>query len=459
MKTIRLFATLLATLAMVACGDKEPIENPDNQGGAPDGALMPPSGVAVVEGTLTTTSVTINWEAVQGAVGYQYVLQKGAMRVKSEQTTATEVTFNDLEKQTDYRFYLYAVAADAQNNSPASQILSFRTLSKEPSASGLPVPNYIVDRNGKGDYTTVSAALAAVPSKFDGNFIIHIKEGTYTEKISVMSDNIILVGDGADKTVLSWDGYQGNGESVYSTLYIRGKNIIVMDMTIENTHKNNTGSGDQAQAVHVHYGDKVAFYDCDITGYQDTFWGRSNESRVYVKNCYVEGNVDFIYGASAMLFENCRINVNRDKAAITAPSTAATAAYGIVFNECDVTADEVGFNGTKISSIYLGRAWHYASKSVWINCKMPATLDPTGWMKNMSDDVDDTKKIFAEWGCTYADSGDADLSKRLYGGRALTDEEKATYTTAQIFAATANPAAGFKEDWLPEEQKPEISLE
>ena len=75
MKLVRLFVTLLAALAMVACGEKEPVVNPDNQGGAPDGALVPPSGVAIVEGTLSTTSVTIKWEAVQGAVGYKYVLQ------------------------------------------------------------------------------------------------------------------------------------------------------------------------------------------------------------------------------------------------------------------------------------------------------------------------------------------------------------------------------------------------
>lgn len=458
MKPAKLFSTLIALLALVACGDKEPVEEPNN-GAEPGAALVRPTDVAVVEGSLTTTTVTISWTAVSGAVAYEYKLQKSGRTIKNEVVETNSVTFTDLERQSDYRFFVYAVGAEGVGTSASSDILEFRTLTNDPSASGLPVPNLVVDKNGKGDYTTVSAALSAVPSKFDDNFIIYIKEGTYTEKISVVSDNIILVGDGIDKTVLSWDGYQGGGESVYSTLYIKGENIVVMDMTIENTHKNNTGSGDQAQAVHVHYGDKVAFYDCDITGYQDTFWGRSNESRVYVKNCYVEGNVDFIYGASAMLFEECHINVNRNKAAITAPSTAATASYGIVFNQCNITTDEVGFDGNKITSIYLGRAWHYASKCVWINCNMPATLDPTGWMKNMSEDVDDTKKIFAEWGCTYPSASLADLSKRQFGGRELTDEEKATYTTAQIFAAKANPAAGFKEDWLPEEQKPEISLE
>lgn len=441
MKTIRLFATLLATLAMVACGDKEPVDGPNNPSGGGT-KLSAPTGLAVVEGTLTTTAATIEWGAVEGAVGYKYVLQKGAMQIKNEQVVATSVSFGDLEKATDYRFYLYAVAADAQNNSPASQILSFRTLSKEPSASGLPVPNLVVDGKGSGDYTTIKAAIAAIPSNFEGKFVIYIKEGTYKEKLLLRQANVVLVGDGADKTIITWDDYQGlyNGSTESDernrrsyTLRTEGKGTIIQDLTIENTHQNNTGSGDQAMAVEVFNG-SASFFNCNITGYQDTFLGRNNNVYAYVKDSFVEGNVDFIYGNSVMLFDGCQINVNRNGAAITAPSTSAAAPYGIVFLDCDVTADQVGFDGKTISDIYLGRAWKDAAKSVWVRCKMPKTLHSAGWMANMNDSVQDNNKIFAEWGCTYADSADADLSKRQHGGRALTDEEAANYTYEKIFA-------------------------
>lgn len=441
MKTIRLFVTLLATLAMVACGDKEPVDGPNNPSGGGT-KLSAPTGLAVVEGTLTTTAATIEWGAVEGAVGYKYVLQKGAMQIKNEQVVATSVSFGDLEKATDYRFYLYAVAADVQNNSPASQILSFRTLSKEPSASGLPVPNLVVDGKGSGDYTTIKAAIAAIPSTFEGKFVIYIKEGTYKEKLLLRQANVVLVGDGADKTIITWDDYQGlyNGSTESDernrrsyTLRTEGKGTIIQDLTIENTHQNNTGSGDQAMAVEVFNG-SASFFNCNITGYQDTFLGRNNNVYAYVKDSFVEGNVDFIYGNSVMLFDGCQINVNRNGAAITAPSTSAAAPYGIVFLDCDVTADQVGFDGKTISDIYLGRAWKDAAKSVWVRCKMPKTLHPAGWMANMNDSVQDNNKIFAEWGCTYADSADADLSKRQHGGRALTDEEAANYTYEKIFA-------------------------
>ena len=456
MKPIRFFATLLAAVALVACGEV-PSEEPNNQQGNTSTKLSAPTGLAVVEGSLTTTAVTIKWNAVEGAVAYNYVLQQGAMRVASEQISTTEVSFAELEKQTDYRFYVYAVAQNSANNSTASQTLNFRTLSKEPSVSSLPVPNFVVDAKGGGDYTTVQAALSAVPSVHEGMFIIHIKEGVYREKISIDAgkDNIILVGDGPEKTVLSHDGYQGSGESVYSTLYIRGKNVTIMDMTIENTHQNLTGSGDQAQAVHVHYGDKVAFYNCRITGYQDTFWGRSYESRIYLKDCYVEGNVDYIYGGSVILLDKCTLHVNRNNSVLTAPATPATAKFGIVCMDCKITTPAVGtvcFDGKAFNYFYLGRPWQNSPKSVFIRCEEPAALHADGWttMEALTDIT------FAEWNCSgagYKPEG------RKNHGRQLTAEEAAEYTKANILAANSNPSGKFTEDWLPEEEKPAISLE
>jgi pectinesterase len=218
------------------------------------------------------------------------------------------------------------------------------------------------------------------------------------------------------------------------TIRIESQMVQIHDLTIENTHQNTNQSGDQAMAVEVKYG-SASFFDCNITGYQDTFLGRDDSARVYAKGCLVEGNVDFIYGASVMLFDHCQINVNREGAAITAPSTAVAAPYGITFLDCEVTSDEVGFNGAKVNNIYLGRAWHYGAKSVWVRCKMPKTLHADGWMANMSDDVVEEKKIFAEWGCTYAG---ADASARKHGGRVLTDQEAATYTAENIFADMEN---------------------
>lgn len=447
MKLNRILTLAATLLVMMGCS-----ETPNDEGGANSGGrLTAPTGVALVEGSLTTNSATVQWDEVANAAGYKYNVVGKGVSVASGEVTQTEVALSGLEKSTEYSVQVMAVAKAPYQNSLWSNVLKFTTLMRNPSdAVGY---NVAVSKDGSADYTTVQAAIDNAPGNRTEPYVIYVTEGIYDEKISIGQgkDNVVLVGDGADKTILTHDGYQGGGEDVYCTLYIRGKHITVMDMTIRNTHQNNTGSGDQAQAVMVHYGDYISFFDCNIMGYQDTFWGRSSESRVYVKDCLVEGNVDFIYGGSVMLFEDCRINVNRDKAAITAPSTPVSAPYGIVFKDCNVTNDAKGFNGVTISKIYLGRAWHYGAKSVWLGCTMPATLDPTGWMENMSEDVNDADKIFAEWGCNYASADSADLAKRTNGGRALSDEEAALYTHENIFAGV--------EDLAKMTTKPYISLE
>lgn len=432
MKIKVIITLLLSVFALVGC-----TESPSG-GGVEGGKLSAPAGLKVEEGTLSTTSVTLIWQAVDNASGYEYNLTSDGGAVERKSTSATSVTLTGLERGKEYNVQVKAVGEPPFETSRWSSVCTFTTLLRDPSEALR--PNVVVAQDGSGDYTFVKQALATIPANNTEPYIIYIKEGTYNEKLSIEQgrDNVILIGDGAEKTILSHDGYQGSGEEVYSTLYIRGKHVTIMDLTIRNTHQNATGSGDQAQAIHVHYGDYISFFDCNILGYQDTFWGRSSESRVYVKDCFVEGNVDFIYGGSVMLFDSCQINVNRDKAAITAPSTPSGNPYGIVFTGCKVTNDTKGFDGKGIATIYLGRAWHYASKSVWLRCQMPATLSPEGWMKNMESDVVEQEKVFAEWGCTYSSSESGDLSKRANGGRALTDQEAAEYTLENIFAGVEN---------------------
>lgn len=436
MKLAKIMTLVLAALTLGGCGQKEPEENPTpNEGGR----LAAPVGLMVAEGSLSTDSATILWNEVEGAVGYKYKVLESGNLVASEEVEATEVTITGLEKQTEYSVQVQALAPQKEQNSLWSSLLTFTTRLRGSSESG---PSVVVAKDGSGDFKSVGEAIATIPSSNPTPYIIHIKEGTYKEKVLIKKglDNVILVGDGRDKTILTWDDCQGTYNGVDGsvpeaqrrsyTLRVESQRVQIHDMTIENTHQNTTGSGDQAMAVEVKYG-SVSFFDCNITGYQDTFLGRDDSARVYAKGCLVEGNVDFIYGASVMLFDHCQINVNREGAAITAPSTAAAAPYGITFLDCEVTSDEVGFNGAKVNSIYLGRAWHYGAKSVWVRCKMPKTLHADGWMANMSDDVVEEKKIFAEWGCTYAG---ADASARKHGGRVLTDQEAATYTAENIFA-------------------------
>ncbi|KOM46726.1 hypothetical protein LR48_Vigan07g043000 [Vigna angularis] len=59
------------------------------------------------------------------------------------------------------------------------------------------------------------------------------------------------------------------------------------------------------------YGDKSVFIKCGFESYQNTLFDA--QGRHYFKNCYIEGEVDFIYGNGQSYYENCIINATLGK--------------------------------------------------------------------------------------------------------------------------------------------------
>jgi pectinesterase len=48
-------------------------------------------------------------------------------------------------------------------------------------------------------------------------------------------------------------------------------------------------------------GDKTAIFNCGFLGYQDTLF--DGYGRHYYKNCYIQGEVDFIFGFAQTYYE------------------------------------------------------------------------------------------------------------------------------------------------------------
>lgn len=63
----------------------------------------------------------------------------------------------------------------------------------------------VVAADGSGDYTTVTAAVAAAPPKSTKRHVIHVKTGLYKEIVDISVDtwNLTLVGDGMNATIIS----------------------------------------------------------------------------------------------------------------------------------------------------------------------------------------------------------------------------------------------------------------
>jgi pectinesterase len=56
---------------------------------------------------------------------------------------------------------------------------------------------------------------------------------------------------------------------------------------------------EQAVALRIG-GDKAAFYNCRLIGFQDTLC--DDKGRHFFKDCYIEGTVDFIFGSGKSLY-------------------------------------------------------------------------------------------------------------------------------------------------------------
>ena len=344
---------------------------------------------------------------------------------------------------------LYATSANGLLKVAATKVIS----QAPPRPAGV---TFVVAKDGSGDYSEVQKAINAAASNKNERQIIYIKPGTYYEKFTIPKDkkNLTLIGEDLQTTVLTYDDYadtpNGDGGTLgtqgSAAFTVNGTGFMAQNITFENPHKNQSGVSGNHQAVAVGvYNDQATFYNCRLIGYQDTFYVKNN-ARVYCKDCYIEGNVDFIFGDAVLLCENCQLHCNRDGSVLTAAAEHTNSAFGFTFIDCKLTHIEgQDFNGNTFKKFHLGRPWKQNARVVFIRCDEPATLDPAAW-RRMSEGVD--AALFAEYQCTGEGATADRLAKREMGGRQLTDQEAATYTMANIFSKNTNPSK-YGSDWTP----------
>ncbi len=284
----------------------------------------------------------------------------------------------------------------------------------------------VVAPDGSGDYATVQAAIDAVPDSNSQWIIIYIKNGIYKEVITISTAKsfIKLVGENAHKTILTFDNYASKkdskgrefGTTNSASVFVNGDNISFENLTFENS----SGPVGQAVAVNVR-GNKVAFNNCRFLGCQDTLYTKGSTLQYY-KDCYIEGTVDFIFGAATALFERCTLHSKLRGGPVTAASTDSGKRFGYVFLHCKLTA-----HAPEGSSI-LGRPWRPFAKTVFIKCGMGEHIKPVGW-NNWGKTGNEKTAYYAE----YKSSGKgADPRNRLPWSHQLTAAEARQYTVSNI---------------------------
>ncbi|RZC67389.1 hypothetical protein C5167_011085 [Papaver somniferum] len=260
--------------------------------------------------------------------------------------------------------------------------------------SDLTVDVTVCKEDGVGcKYNKIQDAVDAAPdNNGEGRFVIKIKQGRYQEivRVPLEKKNVVFLGEGMGKTVISGSlSVQQPGLSTYNTatVGVSGDGFMARDITFENA-----AGGEQHQAVAFRSdSDLSVIENCEFLGNQDTVYAHS--LRQFYKSCRIQGNVDFIFGNSAAIFQDSVILVcprqrspekGEDNAVTAHGRTDPAQSTGFVFQNCLINGtDEYMdwyYKKPKVHKNYLGRPWKEYSRTVFLNCYFGEIVSPQGWM-------------------------------------------------------------------------------
>lgn len=295
--------------------------------------------------------------------------------------------------------------------------------------AGSPVPNALcpgatqvltVAANGSGKYRTIQAAVDAIPSDNDRPVQISVKAGTYNERITISKPFVCLTGESAESTIIS--GTAGTNISTGGTVIVTGSDFSAANITFRNTAGDGAG---QAVAL-MAKGARQQFIQCRFVSYQDTLYVHSGAQ--YFKNCYIQGNTDYIFGEATAVFENCTINNVSEGTAVTAPRTPQSATYGFVFLGGSLKANPTT-STVRSNHVYLGRPWGPYAAAAFIDVNLGAHIAIDGWTTMHENDLSNTR--FLEYGST---GPGANPNNPTRSRRQMTAAQAASYTVANVLS-------------------------
>ena len=316
-----------------------------------------------------------------------------------------------------------------------TRFVAFPALKTAPQLRGEVPPvdkTLYVAADGTGDYYSIQRAIDVAPA---GGAVISVAPGIYHEVLTINKPNIVLRGpyEDASKTVVVADKSSGTAGGTLNSATV---NVLADDFLAENisfvndfnrTHPQ-LPQGSQAVAL-LARGDRGIFANVRILGNQDTLYAGVGEckgsgadracpvARQYFDHCFIEGNVDFIFGDAKTVFDHCVIRSNSHfEGFITAQSKSyAGQDSGFVFRDCRLEA------APGVGNVYLGRPWRPYATVVYLNTWMDGQIVPAGWREWHPGETDYLPSAsYAE----YQSSGPgADHSGRDPHARQLTQQQ------------------------------------
>lgn len=214
-------------------------------------------------------------------------------------------------------------------------------------------------------------------------YVIYVKAGIYDEQVTITKDmkNITMYGDGSEKTTVtgSKNFNAGVPTSLTATFAVMGDGFMCIAMGFRNTAG---PDGHQAVALRVQ-ADCSVFLNCRMEGYQDTLYAQSK--RQFYRGCIIIGTIDYIFGDSSAVFQNCVLAIRRpgdnQQNIITAHGRVDRhEATGFVIQNCRIVAnDDLAPVQTTVQS-YLARPWKPYSRTVFMETEIPGFINPVGYM-------------------------------------------------------------------------------
>ncbi len=408
------------------------------------------------------------YEGTVSGKNYSAKLRDGSYEVicsTAKAKTSNHVTVNGNKVQKDIK--LTSLAAKAKEK--------------------LPLKKDIYVGGKKADYQSVKEALDAAarmaPSSEKDRITIHIAPGVYRAQLIIDTPYITLKNDTPEQEVkLTW--YYGIGYNYYSAdasgywdedlaydkfkkrgvakwgvatyvksgatafraegivfetsfnKYVTDEEIadgVENDGSINFVRKLNSdvrskASTERSSAICVE-ADNAEFYKCSFLGSQDTLYTAGNVKQ-YFRNCYIEGNTDFIFGSGDVVFENCEISfcgyTDMNVCGYYTAARSEPGTKGYLFYNCVASADY----SVKQLPGYFGRPWGPDAAVAFVNTIFSSAnvIAPDGWA-SMSGNAPE-KARFREINSLW-DGKAVDLSSRIRG--TVTDDS--SYTPKAYFGS------------------------
>ncbi|XP_061996827.1 putative pectinesterase/pectinesterase inhibitor 45 [Rosa rugosa] len=301
-----------------------------------------------------------------------------------------------------------------------------------------PTPNVTVAKDGSGNYKSISEALSAMPEKYEGRYIIYVKEGVYDETVNVTKKmpNLTIYGDGSQKSIITGNKNNADGVKLFNTatFVALGEGFIAKSMGFRNT-----AGREKQQAVAARVlGDRAIFLNCRFEGYQNTLFVQAH--RQFYKSCVVSGTVDFIFGDAAATFQNCIIYIRKPKEnqqnIVTAQGrTDKRETTGIVLHNCKILPDKEFESEKSQFKSYLGRPWKEYSRTIVMESTIEDVIDQDGWTE-MDGDFGTKTLFYGEYN-NNGPRSNTDNRVKWPGYKVLNKDEAMAFTVGPFLKGNA----------------------